>query len=166
MMSNHCGHVKTMVATLVDCAGVPPASGLLPELDGFHDLSLSRRPRRRWHVRRGDDARGRKRSGKCARGGARWAAGAVGDGQYRGLTHQPEDSTGGDGPFVGILRLEAPLLRRHSAFAAGGADHFHTQGTRAVAAHERSGEVRCDPARRFAAGDLKSPRWRRITVSA
>ena len=103
MMSDRWGRVKTMVATLAGLFGFHRPVGLLAELVRFHDLSLSRRPRRRWHVRRGDDARGRERSGKCARGGARCAAGAVGDGQYRGLAHQPEDSAGGDGPSCGAI---------------------------------------------------------------
>ena len=157
MMSDRWGRVKTMVATLVVYSGFTGLSGFS---QSWIDFTIYR-----FLVGLGvggmfgaattlvaESVPGNVRA--VALGGLQ-ALSAMGN--IVGLAHQPEDSAGGDGPLVGILRLEAPLLRRHSAFAAGGADHFHTQGTRAVAARERSREVRCDPARRFAARDVQVP---------
>ena len=94
MMSDRIGRVKTMVATLLVYSGFTGLVGIRPDVGGFHDLSLSRRPRRRRDVRRGDHARGRKRAGTLSRDGARLAAGAVRDGEHHRLAHQPADSAG------------------------------------------------------------------------
>ena len=113
--------------------GLHRAFGICPDVGGLHDLSLSRRARRRRDVRRGHDARGRKRPGTFSRDGARLAAGAVRDGEHHGVAHQPADSAGRARPVGRLRRLARPLLRRHSSVAAGRADHVRAQGTAIVA---------------------------------
>ena len=92
MMSDRLGPGEDDGRDAADLLGVHRAVGAGAVVGGLHHLSLPGRPRRRRHVRRGDDAGGRERAGPVPRDGARLAAGAVGDRQHHRLAGQPGDS--------------------------------------------------------------------------
>ena len=127
------GRVKTMVATLLVYSGFTGLSGLCADVGGLHDLPVPRRARRRRDVRRGHDARRRKRPGaRCAVAlGALQALSALGNiiGSLISLQIQP----GAHELALGLLRLARAVLRRHPAVAAGRPDRLRPQGTGIVA---------------------------------